>query len=190
MQAAPSFPAASQDRQDLIARCLAECLDLTIQAFEHAGLASATEIAKVKMRFEQAADRGQPVDAIELLAKAQGTEEERMGIEVARIAHAVASVITPSPHLIPFAGKLMAPSAFYEAYTHLHELARALLSPVIFAEDTDAIGTGALNPVAARIMAEEILNGVNRRFAIRPFVTAVRLDYESWSFLSRKHFGL
>ena len=28
------------------------------------------------------------------------------------------------------------------------------------------------------------------RFGIKPFVTAVRMDYESWSFLSRKHFGL
>ena len=39
-------------------------------------------------------------------------------------------------------------------------------------------------------MADEILNGVNRRFGIKPFVTAVRMDYESWSFLTRKHFGL
>jgi hypothetical protein len=31
---------------------------------------------------------------------------------------------------------------------------------------------------------------VFRRFGIRPFVTIARLDYESWTFLSRKHFEL
>jgi hypothetical protein len=99
-------------------------------------------------------------------------------------------VIHPSPPMVPFAGKLIAPSAFYESFDQLHKSARALLSPIIYAEDTDSIGTGALNPVAARIMAEEILATVDRRFGIKPFVTAVRMDYESWSFLSRKHFGL
>jgi hypothetical protein len=39
-------------------------------------------------------------------------------------------------------------------------------------------------------MADEILATVDRRFGIKPFVTSVRMDYESWSFLSRKHFGL
>ena len=39
-------------------------------------------------------------------------------------------------------------------------------------------------------MGGRILAAVNRRFAIRPFVTVVRLDYESWSFLCRKHYGL
>ena len=100
------------------------------------------------------------------------------------------SVIHPSPPLVPFAGKLIAPSAFYESFDQLHHTARALLSPILYAEDTDAVGTGALNPIAARLMADEILAGVNRRFGIKPFVTSVRMDYESWSFLTRKHFGL
>jgi hypothetical protein len=173
-----------------IEECLSESLDLTIQAFEVSKAASGEEIARVRLRFDHAMKSGEPVDAIYLLAKIQGTEEERMGIETARISHAVAGVISPSPPLIPFAGKLMAPSSFYEAYTQLHELARALLSPVIFAEDTDSIGTAALNPVASRIMAREIGSTVNRRFGIKPFTTAVRTDYDSWTFLTRKHFGL
>lgn len=170
--------------------CLTECLDLTLEAFENSKIASGEEIARVRLRFGHAVQEEAPVDVIHLLARIQGTEEERMGIETARISHAVASVISPSPPLIPFAGKLMAPSSFYEAYTQLHELARALLSPVIYAEDTDSIGTGALNPVAARIMAKEIAAAVSRRFGITPFTTAVRTDYDSWTFLSRKHFGL
>lgn len=181
-------PAATGGRS--IDECLAECLDLTIAAFETSKAASGEEIARIRLRYGHSLKEGEAIDIVHLLAKIQGTEEERMGIEVARISHAVAGVIAPSPPLIPFAGKLMAPSSFYESYTHLHELAKALMSPVIYAEDTDSIGTGALNPVAAKIMAEEIRSTVGRRFGINPFTTAVRLDYESWTFLTRKHFAL
>lgn len=173
-----------------IEECLTECLNLTIEAFENSKVASGEEIARVRLRFGHALTAGEPEDLIYLLARIQGTEEERMGIETARISYAVAGVISPSPPLIPFAGKLMAPSSFYEAYTQLHELARALSSPVIYAEDTDSIGTGALNPIAARIMTDEIRAAVSRRFGIKPFTTAVRIDYDSWNFLTRKHFGL
>ncbi|BCX49118.1 hypothetical protein HAHE_30260 [Haloferula helveola] len=173
-----------------IAECLKECLEHTVEAFSRAKLATGEEIQRLRTRFTSRQADDPPIDLVELLARLQGTEEERLGIEVARISAGVASVIPQAPPLIPFAGKLMAPSAFYEAYTQLHELSKALLSPVIYAEDTDAIGTGALNPIASMIMGHRILASVNRRFAIRPFVTAVRLDYESWAFLSRKHFGL
>jgi hypothetical protein len=61
---------------------------------------------------------------------------------------------------------------------------------VIFAEDTDAIGTASVNPVAAAILAAEIEAAVFKRFGIRPFLTVARLDYESWTFLARKHFEL
>lgn len=176
--------------EGLVAKCREECLDHTIAAFERAELADEGEIRRLRQRYEAGREDGTPIDLVELLARIKGTEEEHMGAEVSRISHEVNLVLSPAPPLIPFAGKLMAPSAFYEAYTQLHELARELLAPVIFAEDTDAIGTGALNPVAAHIMGGRILSVVNRRFAIRPFVTVVRLDYESWSFLSRKHFGL
>lgn len=169
---------------------LSDCLEQTLQAMSAAGIATDTELARTRVAFEKAAGRGEPIDAIEALARVQGAEEERMGIEVSRIAHAVASAIHPSPPMIPFGGKLIAPSAFYESFDQLHALARALLSPVLFAEDTDCVGTGALNPIAARIMADEILATVDRRFGIKPFVTAVRIDYESWCFLNRKHFGL
>lgn len=186
----PATSAHAPGQEADVEACQAECLEKTIRAFQAAGLANEEEIGRLRQRFAQRIAEGQPADMIEILARLQGTEEERMGIEVARIAHGVAGVVNPSPPLIPFAGKLIAPSAFYEAYTQLHELSKALLSPVIFAEDTDAIGTGGLNPIASLIMAERILSVVNRRFAIRPFVTAVRLDYESWNFLGRKHYGL
>lgn len=173
-----------------VLQLLHACMEQTIQAIQATGIASSTEISRTQVVFERSVTQEEPLDLLEILARVQGAEEEHIGIEVARISHAVTQVIHPAPPLVPFAGKLMAPSAFYESFEHLHKVARALLSPVLYAEDTDAIGTGALNPIASRIMAEEILTTVDRRFAIKPFVSAVRMDYESWSFLTRKHFEL
>ena len=61
---------------------------------------------------------------------------------------------------------------------------------MVYAEDTDAIGTASANPIAAAILADEIRAQVHKRFGIRPFVTIARLEYESWTFLARKHFEL
>ncbi|GAA5484422.1 hypothetical protein [Haloferula sargassicola] len=173
-----------------IEQCREQCFEYTISALQRAGLVNEIEVRKLEERFLLVPAESQPQDLLVLLAQMQGVEEERLGIETARLSHALASVIPSAPPMIPFAGKLMAPSAFYEAYTSIQELASTLRSPVIYAEDTDAIGTASLNPVAAMLMAEQIVSTVNKRYAIRPFVTAARLDYESWTFLNRKHFGL
>lgn len=133
---------------------------------------------------------GKPSDLLEVIARIQGHDEEHLGRAILELSAKVAIAVSPYPPLIPFGGKLIAPSAFYESFDHIHRIARALLSPVIYAEDTDAIGTASANPVASAILAEEIRNSVFRRFGIRPFVTIARLDYESWTFLSRKHFEL
>ncbi len=72
----------------------------------------------------------------------------------------------------------------------MHELGKALLTPVVYAEDTDAIGTASINPIAAQMLGDEIHLVVGKRFGIRPFITAARMEYESWAFLCRKHFEL
>lgn len=191
MSVSPSPTSAdTNSKRETLGDCLDECLETTIQAFIEASLASGEEIDRLRARYQEAIAEETPIDLVEALARTQGADEERMAIEVARISHGLASVMAMAPPLIPFAGKLMAPSAFYESYTQLHATAAALLSPVIFAEDTDAIATGSLNPVAAKIMSEEISETVSRRFGIRPFVSIVRLDYDSATFLARKHFGL
>jgi hypothetical protein len=59
---------------------------------------------------------------------------------------------------------------------------------VVYVEDTDAIGVASVNPIAASILADEIQTSLHKRFGIRPFITIARLDYESWTFLNRKHF--
>ncbi|HSP41506.1 MAG TPA: hypothetical protein VLO11_01425, partial [Luteolibacter sp.] len=138
----------------------------------------------------QAHAEGRPADILEEIARIQGHDEERIGPVILDLGNKISLTLTPCAPHVPFAGKLIAPSAFYDSFDQIHKLARMLLSPVVYAEDTDAIGTASINPFAAAILSEEIESAVFKRFGIRPFVTIARLDYESWAFLTRKHFEL
>ncbi|MEO5716336.1 MAG: hypothetical protein ABIT37_22845 [Luteolibacter sp.] len=165
-----------------------ECLQRTAGALHETRSATPAEISQAIGTARESHAVGKPADLLEALARIQGHGEEHLGPAILELGNRAASTLVPYAPLIPFAGKLIAPSAFYESFDHVHKVARAVLSPVIYVEDTDAIGTASANPIAAAILAEEIRNVVYKRFGIRPFVTIARLDYESWTFLTRKHF--
>jgi hypothetical protein len=166
------------------------CLEHTASALHDTQAATATELNKAIAIARESHAQDTPADLLEVLARVKGHDEEHLSRAIIELSDLVASTITPTPPLIPFGGKLIAPSAFYDSFDRIHMLARVLLSPVIYAEDTDAIGTASINPIASSILAEEIRTSVHKRFGIRPFLTIARLDYENWTFLSRKHFEL
>jgi hypothetical protein len=166
------------------------CLQQTAEALHQTRSGTPAEISQATAAVRENHARLIPADLVEALARVQGHEEERISLAILELGNRLASTFSISAPLIPFAGKLIAPSAFYESFDRVHKIARVLLSPVVYAEDTDAIGTASANPVAAAILAEEIRAQVYKRFGIRPFVTIARLEYESWTFLARKHFEL
>lgn len=167
-----------------------ECLLRTAEALHEARAASVAEINQAIAMVRESHAIGKPAELLETMARMQGHDEEHISPAILELGNKVAQTRSPYAPLIPFAGKLIAPSAFYDSFDQLHKLARLLLSPVIYAEDTDSIGTASVNPVASAILAAEIENAVYKRFGIRPFLTVSRLDYESWTFLTRKHFEL
>ena len=164
------------------------CLEQTAEALEITRAASPIEISHAKDAVRKVHAEGHQLDLMEAVARIQGHQEEHMGPVIQVLGDRLAASLNPVPPLIPFAGKLIAPSAFYESYARLHQMARALLVPVIFVEDTDSIGVASANPIAATLLAAKIQDVVARRFDIRPFVTIARLDYEFWTFLTHKHF--
>ncbi len=166
------------------------CLIRTAEMLSKTGAADNKDILKALSEVRAGAANGQPKDLLETLARVMGTEEERLGPAVHILSEAVASTMNPVPPSVPFASKLIAPSSFYESFDALHQLGRLLLAPVLYAEDTDSIGTGSINPIAASILGEQIHEVVAKRFGIRPFITTSRMEYEGWAFLCRKHFEL
>ncbi len=194
MQSAPPFLAAQEP--EILSKGgdlweFAEiCLQRTAEALHEVRAGTPAEISQAISKVREDHAREAPSDLIEGLARAQGHAEEHISAAILDLGNKVATRLSISTPLIPFGGKLIAPSAFYESFDRIHKIARVLLSPVIFAEDTDAIGTASANPIASAILAEEIGKQVYKRFGIRPFVTIARLEYESWTFLTRKHFEL
>ena len=184
----PAFnsPSAAGDLWDFAETCIEQ----TASSLHETRAATDAEINQAIARTRQDHAAGKPADLLEALARVQGHDEEHLSRAIDELGNKIASTLSPSPPLIPFAGKLIAPSAFYDSFDQIHKIARVLLSPVIFAEDTDAVGTASINPVASALLGHEIATTVFKRFGIRPFVTVARLDYESWTFLSRKHFEL
>jgi len=162
----------------------------TAEALHEVRAASAAHINQAIASARELHSIGKPADLLEIVARVKGHDEEHISPAILDIGNKVAYTVNPYLPLIPFAGKLIAPSAFYDSFEHLHKVARLLLCPVIYAEDTDSIGIASVNPVAASIFAAEIEGIVFKRFGIRPFVTMARLDYASWTFLTRKHFEL
>lgn len=171
---------------EVMALCLRESFSVLIRS----GLATETELAVTADVVERGMLDGGSVDVIEALVRVQGSTEEHVPAEAGRIAQGMAHALYPPLPLIPFAAKLITPTSFYENFPQLFSLSKLLMAPIIYAEDTDAVGTAALNPVAAKIMGEEILAIVDQRTGIKPFVSVVRMEHNHWSFLTRKHFSL
>jgi hypothetical protein len=194
MQAAPPFVAVREESPLVFSGDLWDfaeiCLQRTAAALREARVATPAEISQAITTARESHSKEKPCDLLDSLARIQGHDEERIGAAILALGDRVAATLTPYAPLVPFAGKLIAPSAFYDSFDGVHKIARVLLSPVIFAEDTDALGTASCNPVASAILADEIRAAVLKRFGIRPFVTIARLDYESLAFLTRKHFEL
>jgi len=165
------------------------CLEKTSHALVAMKAASAVEVAEATELCRISKSKGRPIDLLEAVAKVQGRDEAQMSEAVNALAEKISITLNTAPPLIPFAGKLITPTAFYESFDRVHRIAADLLVPVIFVEDTDAIGIASINPVATEMLSQIIQDAVSRRFGIRPFMTIVRLDHESWSFLTRKHFG-
>lgn len=165
-----------------------ECLQRTATLLLETGAASRDDLVHVVHQTRAARSHGNTGDLLENLALHLGHQEERLAEAVARYAEKIASKLSPHPPSIPFASRFVDPATFYDNFPEIRKLGHALLAPVIYAEDSDAIGTGSINPIAAMILGEEIQAAVSRRFEVNPFVTSVILEYPSWRDLTRKQF--
>lgn len=192
MSSAPKTTAFQQialpPQREGISASVEECLQRTAAALFQTGSAGKDDLLHALELVRQSHSKGKPADLLETLARYLHTEEPEMAAAVSRYAEQISGTMSPTLHAIPFAGKLIAPSTFYENYPELHQLGNALMAAVIYAEDSDAIGTASINPIAAVILGEEIAALVARRVNVRPVITSVMLDHPSWTQVIRKHF--
>lgn len=179
-----------QDEQSALWDIADDCAIQTAILLHETLSATENELQKTLEIVRDSHASGKPCEFIETLARVQGHAEEHVGAAIMNLSNRMSMAMQPLIPVIPFAGKIIAPTAFYDLYGQMQILGKILLSPVLYAEDTDAMGIGSVNPIAANMLGENIISTVHRRLGIRPFVCTARLDYETWAFLTRKHFEL
>ncbi|NJR43656.1 MAG: hypothetical protein HC767_14420 [Akkermansiaceae bacterium] len=184
----PSFASVPPVSPDSIWDFAEACLIRTAEILHESQAVPDSEISHGIGVAREAHTAKQPAELLEVICRKKGHEGENLSKAILELGHVVASYVSPYAPNVPFGGKLILPAAFYDKYPVLQKLASALRSPVIFAEDTDAIGTASVNPVATEILAEQIRQQMLALTGIQPFVTIARLDYDSWNFILRKHF--
>ena len=67
---------------------------------------------------------------------------------------------------------------------------RKLMTPVLFAEESEVIGIGSINPAALRISARTIMQFIVDKTGTTPMVSSVLLHHEGWISLCQQQFGI
>lgn len=192
MSSAPKTRTVSQivlpPQRESLAAAVEECLQRTATALFQTGTAGKDDLIHTMHLVRQSNFHGQPADLLDTLARHLHTDEDQVAAAAASYGERISATLSPNLHVVPFAGRLIAPSTFYENHPDVQRLGAALMAAVIYAEDSDAIGTASINPIAAIILGEEIAAAVARRVNVRPIITSVMLDHQSWTQVIRKHF--
>lgn len=128
-------------------------------------------------------------DILPKMAELQGVEEDSRAQAVETWTRKMTFALKKRYPMIPFAMGVYTPTSFAERFPHLFEMSKALKVPILFAEDSDVIGLGTINPAVVDLISKEFVSAVLRKDLVRPFVTTVLLDVKTWNLLCRKAFG-
>lgn len=127
-------------------------------------------------------------DILPVMAQLRGIAEAEQGGAIGNWVRAMAPITKKRYSLVPFADRLLGSASIFEKYETLHKVAEALKSPLIFAEDTDVIGFGTLNPVAGSLLSEFVVDYMSAQIGTRPYISIFLLDLSSWERICRKQF--
>jgi hypothetical protein len=65
-----------------------------------------------------------------------------------------------------------------------------MMTPVLYAEESEVIGVGSINPVALRIAAQVIMRTLGERTGTTPIVSRIQLHHDGWMSLCQQQFGI
>ncbi|MEO1856242.1 MAG: hypothetical protein ABGY95_02600 [Rubritalea sp.] len=164
-------------------------LQQSAAAFLKANIAAQEEVVTLSEQCIEDWNNNLPAEPLFKLATLEADNESQYEASIERWSTMLASLVTPIMPPAPFAAKMMTPSAFYEKHQPIYDLARSLKCPILYNEDADVIGLGSINPVTATIFAQALHAYITNTQSITPYITCVRMNYESWKSLTSKHFG-
>lgn len=180
---APLFP-------DKLRDVVLSCAKATLDALVLRGHLRDPERQQIEEVHRQCLEQGKESEIFETITRLSTIGPREIPDFIGGLGLAVGKTMKERVTLIPGLVRCPIPSIFYDNYPEHYDLARILLAPVIYSEDNEVLGIGSVNPIPAVTLARIITRTIEDRTGVRPFVTAVRMDYDAWRTLLGKHFGL
>ena len=166
------------------------CLGQTCALLEEHGLATPAELKELRHHGHGPLKGPRPWDPLEFLAALRIREPEARALEVERIGRSLSHTLGQPLALIPFASRMQTPSVFYDMNEALLADCRKLMTPVLYAEESEVIGIGAINPAALQISTRTIMQFIADKTGTTPIVSSVLLHHEGWISLCQQQFGI
>ena len=129
-------------------------------------------------------------DILSVMAQLRGIDEGEQPSSVESWARALAPIVKKRYSMVPFAGKLLGSSSFFEKYSNIQEAATAVKCPLIFSEDTDVLGFGTINPVAGSNLASFVADYFKAETGMTPYLSIFLIDLPTWETICRRQFKL
>ena len=167
-----------------------ECLSQTCRVLDDHALATPAELKELAHHGHGPLQGPRPWDPLEFLAALRTRDRDARAQEVERLGRSLSQSLGQPLTLVPFASKMPTPSAFYDVNDSLLLECRKLMTPVLFAEESEVIGIGSINPVALRLSARTVMQFIADKTGTTPVVSTVLLHHEGWISLCQQQFGI
>ena len=166
------------------------CLGQTCALLEEHGLATPAELKELRHHGHGPLKGPRPWDPLEFLAALRIREPEARALEVERLGRSLSHSLGQPLALIPFASRMQTPSVFYDMNEALLADCRKLMTPVLYAEESEVIGIGSITPAALQISTRTIMQFIADKTGTTPIVSSVLLHHEGWISLCQQQFGI
>ena len=167
-----------------------ECLSQTCRVLDDHALATPAELKELAHHGHGPLQGPRPWDPLEFLAALRTRDPDARAQEVERLGRSLSQSLGQPLTLVPFASKMPTPSAFYDLNDSLLLECRKLLTPVLFAEESEVIGIASINPVALRLSARTVMQFIADKTGTTPVVSTLLLHHEGWISLCQQQFGI
>lgn len=167
---------------------LEHALIRTLAMLQQHNLASAEDCSQVAARVRRSWEQGQGADPVNGLARLRAGGGDMLDASVEMISAKMAHSLPFAPTRVPFAARLIPPSALYEKHPDIKTMCKMMLVPIAFAEDLDVIGIASINPYFADAISAYLTERLKQETSVQPLIHIIRLDYVGWAKMCQKHF--
>lgn len=180
----PGFRVVNQE----VPLALEHALIRTLAMFQQYNLATAEDCNQVAETVKRDWLAGKGSDPVDCLARLRAGNGAMLDAGIEAISAKLASTLPEVPARIPFAGKLIAPTALYEKDPYILSICKLMRVPIAYAEDLDVLALASINPYFMDALSVCIADYARQHIGTQPIISNIRLDYAGWVNMCNKHF--